>query len=71
MKCINNTLIITRLLVGPPTSRGYPLQAHHELQQAEFTMKVKNAVLALFWQCEKLKTEYNKFISNLMAILLA
>jgi hypothetical protein len=40
-------------VVGPPASRGYPLQAHHELQQAEFTMKVKNAVLALFWQCEK------------------
>ena len=53
MKYINNTLNITRLLVGPPASCGYPLQAHHELQQSEFTMNVKNAVLALFWQCKK------------------
>ena len=55
MKCINNTLIITRLLVAPPASRGYPLQAHHEHQQVEFTMKVKNAVLALFLQCKNEK----------------
>jgi hypothetical protein len=38
---------------GPPRKLWLPSTSTPQLQQAEFTMKVKNAVLTLFWQCEK------------------
>ena len=70
MKYINNTQRVTRLLVGPPASRGHSLKAHHELNKENPPLKLENTVLAQFRQCKISKWKKKKFVSNTLDLLL-
>jgi hypothetical protein len=51
--------------VAPPTSRGYFLKAHHELNKTISPLKLEKHSFIQFWQLKNAKTEENVFISIL------
>jgi hypothetical protein len=59
---MNNTKIVTRLLVGPPASRGHFSNAHHELSKMISPLKLEKRSLIQFWQLKNAKTEPKSFL---------